>query len=163
MQLKAINNFVVLPILILIGKYIAVISMFALLMACAPVSPLTSARDIGVNLTQPGKGSHDHETLARQYKKLAEEMQAKAEEQHEVLEHSHTSRFGKNAKSAKSRIALKIRKYEQAQQEYQEKAAYHRTLADKQMANKSAVNPEQGDGNLQIDKAKVILRHTAPN
>ncbi len=163
MQLKAINNFVVLPILILVGKYIAIISMFTLLMACAPVSPLTSARDIGVDLTQPGKNNHDHEALARQYEKLVEEMQAKAEEQHEVLEHSHTSRFGKNAKSTKSRIALKIRKYEQAQQEYKEKAAYHRTLADKQMANKSTVNPGHGDENLQIDKAKVILKYTAPN
>ncbi|PTN12694.1 hypothetical protein [Nitrosomonas aestuarii] len=158
MQLKTINNFLVLPVLILVGKYLAIISMFALLIACAPVSPLISAQDNGADIIQPGKGNHNHDALAQQYEKLAEEMQAKAEEQLEALEHSHTSRFGKNAKNTKSRIALKIRSYEQAQQEYKEKAAYHRSLA-----GKSTVIPGHDDGSLQIDKAKVNLKHTAPN
>ena len=69
----------------------------------------------------------DEATLAE----LAKEMQAKIEEQKDIINHKpRTSYFGRNGQRIKSHIAYKIRKYEKAAAEYSEQAAYHHVLAE---------------------------------
>ncbi len=72
-----------------------------------------------------------HDVLATQFENLAKEMQAKIEEQKDIINHKpRTSYFGRNGQRIKSHIAYKIRKYEKAAAEYSEQAAYHHVLAE---------------------------------
>ena len=137
-----------------IGKYFSVLSMLALLIACAPMDSRTSALDVETRDTaQNNRSDFDHDALVKQYEDLAREMQAKVQEQEEILEHKpHSSYFGKHGRSIKSHVTYKIRKYEKAAQEYLEKAAYHQKLAAEQTNRKLVPKPSQTSG--QINKAK---------
>lgn len=98
------------------------------------------------NVAYSNNNVSDHAALASEYESLAKEMQAKIEEQKEILEHKpRTSRFGKHGKDVKSHIAYKIHMFEQAEQEYLEKAAYHRAIAAGRLPLQSAVQPTQTD------------------
>ncbi len=147
--------FVVLPTVGLAGRYWIVSFILALLTACAPVNSLTSTRHAETDLAkQDNQGNSDHNTLARQYENLAEEMQARAQETKVILEHkSHSSHFGKNWNNFKLHAEFKVRKYEQAAEEYREKAAYHRTImAIKQANHQTAAESGKPDDNNYLDK-----------
>jgi len=122
-------------------KHLVFLSLFAVLAACASTNTLPSA-----DLAEVGAGlesvyHQDHVTLARKYyENMAAEMRAKAHEQREILENSSFStQFGKNQRSAKSRIEFKIRQYEQAAEEYEEKAAFHHAMTNELTTGKSVV------------------------
>lgn len=152
MQIKIENYEAVLPILILLGKYFVILSLITLLAACAPMHKAPLVPDV------ESASNHDHGALALQYEELAEEMQAKVQAQKKVLKQKvFSSHFGKHRKNTRSRVKYKIRKYQQAAKEYSEKAAYHKTMATKQTAHKSAASSKPTDENIKMDKSEINL------
>jgi hypothetical protein len=88
----------------------------------------------------------NHEALAGQYENLAQEMQAKVEEQKDIVNHKpRTSYFGKHGQNINSHIAYKIRKYEKAAAEYSQQAAYHHKIAADQAELKAIATKNQSD------------------
>ena len=79
--------------------------------------------------------AHDdvnHQALAAQYEAAAQVMQAKADEQIEILENkSRTSFLGRNGKTTKMRIAGKIHKFSEAAAEKLALADYHLKMSEK--------------------------------
>lgn len=136
--------FIVLLTVVLAGKYWVAFSILALLTACAPMNSLISTRLAEIDLAaQDNQGNSDHKALARQYENLAEEMQTNAQEKKVILEHkSYSSHFGKNRKNSKSHTEFKIRQYEQAAEEYREKAAHHRAVVVEQATHQTAAKPK---------------------
>lgn len=112
------------PLLVSTKKYLILLCMFILLTACASTNNQISVDPVGAGTELiKSADSQDHVTLAGKYEHMAADMRTKAHEQREVLEnHSFPTRFGKNQKSAKSRIEFKLRQHELAAQEYEEKA-----------------------------------------
>ncbi len=139
-------------------KHLVFLSLFAVLAACASTNTLPSSADLAEAGVGLGSVDHqDHATLAGKYENMAAGMRAKAHEQREILENSSFStQFGKNQRSAKSRIEFKIRQYEQAAEEYEEKAAFHHVMANELTAGKSVAETKTAPANLQLEKASVI-------
>ena len=138
-------------------KHLILLSVCAVLAACASTNTLPSAELAGVDAELKSVGSQDHATLAGKYESMAAGMRAKAYEQREILENSSFStQFSKNQRSAKSRIEFKIRQYEQAAEEYEEKAAFHHVMANELTAGKSVAETKTAPANLQLEKASVI-------
>lgn len=136
------------------SKIFAIFSISALLVACAPMSPHTSAQDPeNSTFIQNGDRSIDHHTLAKRHENLAKEMQAKVEEQEDILKNkSRSGYYGKNGQHIKSHVAFKIREYKQAVQENLEKAAYYRKLATEKSDRGSAAKMQQ---NNDLKKIKL--------
>ncbi len=136
------------------GKHLTVLPIIALLVACAPMSPQSSAQEITNSSFIRDNGSNfDHDTLAEQHENLAREMQAKIEEQKNILKNkSRSGYFGKNGRNIKSHVTFKIREYKKAVQENLEKAAYHRKLAAKQSDQESAakIHQENAQKNIKL-------------
>lgn len=138
-------------------NYLVFLSICAVLTACASTNTLPSAELAGVDAELKSVDSQDHATLAGKYESMAAGMRTKAHEQREILENSSFStQFSKNQRSAKSRIEFKIRQYEQAAEEYEEKAALHHAMANELTAGKSVAGKKTTPGNLQLEKASVI-------
>lgn len=120
-------------------KLMAALSVFAFLAASLIMSSIASAHN---NL-----GSSSHQELASRYENLAKDMQAKVQEQTEVLEvlnnRPHYSFFDKNGQNIKKYVFNKIHICDKAATEYLEKAAYHHKIAAKQAVPKSAANQKQ--------------------
>ncbi|MBX3628466.1 MAG: hypothetical protein KF908_00900 [Nitrosomonas sp.] len=138
-------------------RYWVILIIFALLTACASTNtlPLAGLSESGV--ASEDIENQDHEALAGKYENLAAEMQAKVQEQREILEKNvFPTHFGKTQRSAKSRIEFKIRQYEQAAEEYDEKAAFHKAMAHELAARESVAESKTASGNMQLEKAKII-------
>ena len=101
----------------------------------------------GASMNAFAASAAEHDALASQFENLAKEMQAKVEEQKEIVSHKpRSSYFGKNGQNIKSHIAYKIRKYEKAAAEYLEQAASHHAMAAEQTGLKSTA--KQGRSNI---------------
>lgn len=152
------ENASVSPLFVLVIKYLIFLSIFAMLAACASTNTLPSAEQLaGVDVELKSVDRQDHVTLAGKYESMAAGMRAKAHEQREILENSSFStQFSKNQRSAKSRIEFKIRQYEQAAEEYEEKAAFHHAMANELTAGKSVAESKAAPGNPQLEKASVV-------
>ena len=115
-------------------KSFAVLPLFVLLAFGAPVN--AGANDVA-----------NHEALASQYEKLAQEMQAKIEEQKDIANHKpRSSYFGKHGQNIKSHIAYKIHKYERAAADYSQQAAYHHKIAADQAEIKAIATKNRNGG-----------------
>lgn len=126
-------------------RYFTLLLLLALSVGCAPMDSLTSVQDIEARYAAQSNGSEfDHEALAKEYEDLAKEMQVRAQEQEEMLEHkTRSSIFGKNGRDIKSHVAYKVGRYEQIAQDSIEKATYHRKIAAEQMHQNSIAKIEQ--------------------
>ncbi|SFK31802.1 hypothetical protein SAMN05216302_100418 [Nitrosomonas aestuarii] len=132
------------------SRYLTISS--ALVLLVASLSMNTWATEAGYG-AQNNVSTHNHFALAEQYENLAKEMQAKATEQMEILEHKpRSSFFGKNGQHIKSHIAYKISTFEQAAQDNLEKAAYHKAVAAAQTSPELTDRP--AEINKQLNKAK---------
>ena len=151
------ENSIIFPLPVSGMKYWAVLIMSALLVACASTNTLPLADLSGTGVASGSVRNQDHEALAGQYENLAAEMRAKAQEQRKILENSvFPTQFGKTQRSAKSRIEFKIRQYEQAAEEYGEKAASHKAIARELTARESVAESKTVPGDRQLEKAKII-------
>lgn len=121
------------------GKYFVVLSIFAFLAASLSMISIASAHN--------NEDSSSHQELASRYKNLARDMQAKVQEQTEVLEvlnnKPHFSYFDKNGQNIKKYVSNKIHICEKAVTEYLEKAAHHHAIAAEQATPKSVANQKQ--------------------
>jgi len=98
----------------------------------------------GVSMNAVATDVVNHEALASQYENLAQEMQAKVDEQKDIVNHKpRSSYFGKHGQNIKSHIAYKIRKYEKAAAEYSQQAAYHHKIAADQAELKAIATKNQ--------------------
>lgn len=120
-------------------KFMVVSIVFAFLTASLTMSSIVSAHN--------NAGGTNHQELANRYENLAREMQAKVQEQTEVLEvlnnRPHFSFFDKNGQDIKKYVFNKIHICDEAATEYLEKAAYHHEISVKQAAPESTVNQKQ--------------------
>ena len=108
------------------------------------IFPLLALLIFGVSMNSVASDAADHDVLASQFENLAQEMQAKVEEQKDIVNHKpRSSYFGRNGQRVKSHVAYKIRKYEKAAAEYLEQAAYHHAKAVEQPGLKSVTNQNQ--------------------
>jgi len=147
----------VLSLFVSATKYLVLLCMFVLLTACASTNNQISVGPVGADGELKSVDRHDHVTLAGKYENMAAEMRTKAHEQREILENnSFPTQFGKNQRSAKSRIEFKLRQYELAAQEYEEKAAFHHAMANELTAGRSVAESKAPPANLQLEKASVI-------
>ena len=99
---------------------------------------------LGMSMNAVAGDVVNHEALASQYENLAQEMQAKVDEQKDIVNHKpRSSYFGKHGQNIKSHIAYKIRKYEKAAAEYSRQAAYHHKIAADQAELKAIATKNQ--------------------
>ena len=142
-----------------LGKYLLVLPILSLIVACAGLSPLEAQNTGNKEMAQNAKTYSDHNNLAGYYDNLAKEMVAKAEEKKESLEEydDHSHYYGRQGQDFKSHATANIRYYEGAAEEALQQANYHRKVAaellKREYANKPAETPNQ-PSNQRI-KAKL--------
>lgn len=124
-----------------IGKYFAALLIVIFLTACAPLTQNTDAQSIDTfddTTTAHSNGNNkDYVALANQYARLAQQMQAKAQNQQEKLKRlSHSIDFSKNKMNKKTQAAFKFRKYQRLAEENSVKSAYYRKRSQQQFAHK---------------------------
>lgn len=75
----------------------------------------------------------DHEAVAKYYEDAAKQMQVKAEEQKELLEHYENKSYlyGRRAQDLQSHAYAQVRDYEQAIEANVKEASLHRQIASK--------------------------------
>ncbi len=132
------------------GKYLAILPMLSILVACAQLSPMEAQNTENRKIVAETKTSNDHENLANYYDKLANEMTAKVEEKIELLEEyeDHSYYYGRRGQDHKSHTLANIRYYEQEATVAIQQADYHRKIAAELQRNeyaKSVDRPEQAD------------------
>lgn len=132
------------------GKYLVVLPMLSILVACAQLSPM-EARNIDNNkIASEAKTFKEHENLANHYDKLANEMAAKVEQKKALLEEyeDHSHYYGRRGQDYKSHTLANIRYYEQEATEAIHQAGYHRKVAAELQKNEyaqSVDNPNQAE------------------
>lgn len=140
------------------GKYLAVLPMLSILVACAQLSPMEAQSVDSRKNVSEAITVNDHENLINYYDKLANEMTVKAEEKRKLLEEyeNHSQHYGRRGQDYRSHTLANIRYYEQEASEAVNHAGYHRKIVAELQRNeyaKSVDRPEQA-GNLKI-KARL--------
>ena len=139
-----------------LGKYLAVLPMLSLLVACAQLGQLEAQDADSGKIVQSAKTYSDHNNLAIHYDKLAEEMVAKAEEKKGSLEEyeDHSYYYGRQGQDFKSHTQANIRYYEEAAASAAKQADVHRKIAAELLQREYAKPDEMPDQKLKI-KAKL--------
>ena len=141
-----------------LGKYLAVLPLLSLLVACAQLGQL-EAQDTDIRkMAQNAETYGDHTKLSNYYDNLAKEMVAKVAEKKESLEEyeDHSYYYGRQGQDFRSHTEANIRYYEQALSDAARQADFHRKIAAELLQRNyagSAEMPEQ-DGERKI-KAKL--------
>lgn len=141
------------------GKYLAVLPMLSILVACAQLSPMEernmdSSKMVSIS---EAKTSNDHENLANHYDNLAKEMAAKVEEKMALLEEyeDHSHYYGRRGQDYKSHTLANIRHYEQETTAAIQQAGYHRKIAADLQKNEYA---QSGDSSNPAQNRKIKAR-----
>ncbi|HEY6043959.1 MAG TPA: hypothetical protein VIU43_03580 [Nitrosospira sp.] len=109
-----------------------------LLAACAQMSPHEAVQNPTIRkAAQNARTRSDHDVLTRYFEGAAKEMQTKAAEQKQLLEHYEEKGYlyGRQAQDLKSHTAALVRKYEETAEENMKEATLHRRMAS-EMANR---------------------------
>lgn len=103
-------------------KYLVVLPLLSLLAACAQLGQLEA---------QNAKTYGDHDKLANYYDDVAKEMATKAAEKKKDLQHyeDKSQYYGRGGQDFQSHATANLRYYEQAAQEAQKQAHFHRKVA----------------------------------
>jgi hypothetical protein len=114
-----------------IGKFIAVISLFGLLGACAQTSPLEIRNAELGKAAQNARTYADHERLATEYKNNARELLVKADQQKKLLSQyqEKSYMYGRQAPDLQSHTVALLQKYERDAEKTIQQAAYHQQMA----------------------------------
>ena len=139
-----------------LGKYLAVLPMLSLLVACAQLGQLEAQHADSGKIVQNAKTYNDHNNLANYYDKLAEEMAAKAEEKKESLEEyeDHSYYYGRQGQDFKSHTQANIRYYEEEATHAVKQADFHRKIAAELLQREYARPDEMLDQTRKI-KARL--------
>ncbi len=133
------------------GKYLLVLPILSLLVACAQLETQNTDNKIAHN----AKTYSDHDKLANHYDTLAKEMVAKAEEKKESLEEydDHSYYYGRQGQDFKSHATANIRYYEEAAGEALKQATFHRKVAadllKREYANSTDTPDQQGNQKIK--------------
>ncbi|SFW40160.1 hypothetical protein, partial [Nitrosovibrio sp. Nv17] len=108
------------------GHWIAVAFMLGFLASCAQTGGFEAH---GVDLdraAQHARTAADHDRLARQYRSSAEKLQAKVEEQRQLLSQYEEKSYiyGRRAQDLQSHTSALLHKYERAMEETIQQASY---------------------------------------
>ena len=138
-----------------LGKYLLVLPILSLAVACAGLSPLEMQNAESTKAAQNAKTYSDHNNLATHYDNLAKEMVAKVKENKESLEEYdvHSYYYGRQGQDFESHTTANIRYYEVAAEEASQQANYHRKVAGELLKQEYAQS-EKASGNQKI-KAKL--------
>ena len=115
------------------GKVFAALSMVGLL--ASPNLSATAAQPVETPqiraAAQKAVTRSDHEAVAKFYEDAARQMQAKAKEQKELLEHYENKSYlyGRQAQDLQSHTYAQVRDYEQAVEVNIREASLHRQMA----------------------------------
>lgn len=103
-------------------KYLVVLPLLSLLAACAQLGQLEA---------QNAKTYGDHDKLANYYDDVAKEMATKAAEKKKALQHyeDKSQYYGRGGQDFQSHATANLRYYQQAAQEAQKQAHFHRKVA----------------------------------
>jgi hypothetical protein len=139
-----------------LGKYLAVLPMLSLLVACAQLGQLEAQHTDSGKIVQNAKTYSDHNNLANYYDKLAEEMAVKAEEKKESLEEyeDHSYYYGRQGQDFKSHTQANIRYYEEEAAHAVKQADFHRKIAAELLQREYAKSDDMPDQALKI-KARL--------
>ncbi|WP_374564769.1 hypothetical protein [Nitrosomonas sp.] len=121
-------------------KYLAVLPLFSMLVACAQLGPL-EVQDTEMNkLAQHARTHSDHEKLASYYDDVANEMRKKVVEKRKALQHyeDKSHYYGRGGQDFHSHTTANLRYYEQAAQEAQKQAYFHRKIAAELLQRENA-------------------------
>ena len=121
-------------------KYLAVLPLFSMLIAGAQLGPL-EVQDTEMNkLAQHAKTHSDHEKLASYYDDVANEMRKKVVEKRKALQHyeDKSHYYGRGGQDFHSHTTANLRYYEQAAQEAQKQAYFHRKIAAELLQRENA-------------------------
>lgn len=145
-----------------LGKYLAVLPMLFLLVACAQLGQLEAQDADSGKIVQSAKTYSDHNNLATHYDKLAEEMVANAEAKKESLEEyeDHSYYYGRQGQDFKSHTQANIRYYEEAAANAVKQADFHRKVAAELLQREYAKPDEMSD---QTRKIKANLNSNSKN
>ncbi len=112
-------------------KYLVVLPVLSLLVACAQLGHIEAQIDDGRKLAQNAKTYSDHDKLANYYDDEAKEMVTKAAEKKKALKHyeNKSQYYGRGGQDFQSHATANLRYYEQAAQEAQKHAHFHRKIA----------------------------------
>lgn len=111
-----------------------------ILASCAQMSPHEAVHSINVRRTvQNARIRTDHDALAKFFEDVAREMETKAAEQKQLLEHYEEKSYlyGREAQDLKSHAAALVRKYHETAEENIKEAAAHRLMAVEQAQHES--------------------------
>ncbi|MBY0475550.1 MAG: hypothetical protein K2Q13_10895 [Nitrosomonas sp.] len=140
-----------------LGKYLAVLPMLSILVACAQLSPMEARNMDNSQIASEAKTFSDHENLANYYDNLAKEMTAKVEEKMALLEEyeDHSHYYGRRGQDYKSHTLANIRHYEQETTAAIQQAGYHRKIAADLQKNEYA---RSDDSLNQVQNRKIKAR-----
>ena len=131
--------------IIKLGKYLTVLPLLSLLVACAQLGSLEARDTDGRAMAQNAKTYGDHNNLANYYDKLAKEMMTKAEEKKESLGEyeDHSYYYGRQGQDFKSHTLANIRYYEEAADDAAKQANLHRKIAAELLQRDHAKSDEK--------------------
>lgn len=129
-----------------LGDIFAALSIVGLLASLTPSASAAQSNGSPEILAaaQNATTRSDHEAVAKSYEDAATQMQAKAEEQKELLEHYEDKSYlyGRQAQDLQSHTAALVRHYEKAVRANIQEAAIHRQMASKLEENHAAPNTQ---------------------
>lgn len=118
-----------------LGKVFAALSIVGLLASLSP-SAIAAQSDDTPEIRAAAQNAttrSDHEAVAKYYEDAATQMQAKVEEQQQLLEHYEDKSYlyGRRAQDLQSHTAALVRHYEKTVKANIQEAALHRQMASK--------------------------------
>lgn len=137
-------------------KYLMVMPLLSLLVACAQLSQLEAQNEDGRRLAQNAKTYSDHDKLANYYDDVAKEMVTKIAEKKKALQHyeDKSHHYGRRGQDFQSHATANLRYYEQAAKEAQKQAHFHRKIAaellQREYANAAAAG-QHGDHAIEAE------------
>lgn len=139
-------------------KYLAVLPLLSLLVACAQLGQLEARDTDSRELAQHAKTYSDHDKLANYYDDVAKEMSTKAAEKRKALQHyeNKSQYYGRGGQDFQSHAAANLRYYEKAAQEAQKQAHFHRKIAaellQREYAKPAETPDQQGHRTIKTKK-----------
>lgn len=125
-----------------VGNIVAALSMAGLLISLSPSATAAKPADTPEirAAAQHATTRSDHEAVAKYYEDAAKQMQVKAEEQKELLEHYENKSYlyGRRAQDLQAHAYAQVRDYEQAIEANIKEASLHRQMASKLNENHAA-------------------------
>ena len=140
-------------------NYLVVLPLLFLLVACAQLGQLEAQNDDGRKLAQNAKTYGDHDKLANYYDDVAKEMAEKAAEKKKVLQHyeDKSQYYGRGGQDFQSHATANLRYYEQAAQEAQKQAHFHRKIAvellQREYAKPAEIHDQQNKRTIKTKKS----------